>query len=290
MGTGDLKVPHQQMADHRFSARQGINAAAGAIRRQLLAGWILRETGHHRDRRSTGLLEPLTSPEQSIGTTQASPAGTAAALFELNLQGLVRGHNRSDLQAEGGATALRHLQVPLGQLRLNAGIQQQPDPLAAHRLQIPITDGEAIEAVALHVMDARVAPVQRRTVHHIGMGDQATTGGGQQASTGQCITGKAPDLATDSGRHQHQHRKRGGIHPSTTASTCKRRSPLGSTETAVIAQRKRGASCSSCWTSHRRNCWGGTVCGQGNCRSRRRSFTSDIGRTGLRRGHPPGRP
>ena len=66
--------------------------------------------------------------------------------------------------------------MPLTQLGLDAGIQEQADPLGAHRPQGPIPHSKAIKAVTLNVMNPGIAPVEGGPVHHVGMGDQTTAG------------------------------------------------------------------------------------------------------------------
>ena len=119
--------------------------------------------------------------------------------------------HRSDREAKAGTTSIRHLKVTLTQVRLNACIEQQANALLTHRPKRPLACSKTIEPVALHVVNAGVTPVERCPIHHIGMGDQAAAGGCQQASTGQSITGKSPDLATDACRH-HQQRGQGRTH------------------------------------------------------------------------------
>ena len=229
MGAGDLQVAHQQMADHRFRSCQGIHAAPLAVGRQLSTLRILGETGHHGDRRRPGISQTLARPQQRIGALQAAPAGSAGALLQMHSQRHIGAQHRTDLQPQRRPAGLRHLDLALGQLRLDAGIQQQADALPPYRPQQPLPRREAIQAIALHVMDAGIAPVERRTVQHIRVGDQATAGGGQQPGTGQRVTGVAADGTADARGHQHQRghgRCRHGP-TSRTASSCSRRVPSG---------------------------------------------------------------
>ena len=229
MGAGDLQVTHQQMTDHRLRSRQGIHAAPLAVGRQLSALRILGETGHDGDRRRPSSLQPLARPQQCIRAFQAAPAGAAGAPLQMDPQRCIGAQHRSDLQPQGRPAGLRHLDLTLGQLRLDAGIQQQTDALSPHRPQQPVPSRKAIQAVALHVMDAGITPVERRAVHHIRMGDQAAAGSSQQPGAGQRITGVAADGTADARGHKHQRGhgrcRHGPI--SRTASSCSRRVPSG---------------------------------------------------------------
>ena len=205
-------MPHQQMADHRLCTGQSIHTAAGAVRGQLIAGGILREASHHGNGGGPGLLQTFATAQQSIRAAQPPPAHTAAALLQGHLQGLISGEHRTDLQAEGGSAALRHLDLTLGEFGLDPCIQQQTDALPPYRSQRPLPDRETIEAIALHVVDAGITPVERSPVHHIGMGDQTSTGRRQQSSTGKGITGKPTRGAADPCGNHHQQRQRLGTH------------------------------------------------------------------------------
>ena len=219
MGTGDLQMLHQQVTDHRFSTGQRIHATALAIGRQLLTLRILGEAGHHRNRRRPGLLQAIASPQQGIGTAQSPPAGATGTALERHLERRIRCNDRADLQTQGGAAALNHLYLALGQLGLDPGVEQQTDPLLPHRPQGPLTHGKPIEAIALHIEHAGIAPIQRSPVHHIGMGDQAAARCSQQPCRRQGVTGVATDVTTDARGHQHQRWHRCRAHALITAST-----------------------------------------------------------------------
>ena len=290
MGTGNLQMPHKQVTDHRLGPSQGIDATAGAIGRQVIAGGIFREAGHHGNGCGSGLLEAITSTEQRIGRPQTPPAGTTGPPLQGDIQRLIGGHHRPDLQAKGGATPLRHLNLSLGQLRIDTGIEQQANGLTPDRIETPCSGCKTIEAVALHVVDAGIAPVERRTVHHIGVGDQATTGCRQQAGAGEGITGIPTDFTADPRGHQHQHGQRLNGHARTTASTLSQRRPDGSRSTAVMAQRNGSPSRLSCSRTRERSPWAGMDSGQAKRRSSRHSFTSGTDRTALHTAHPPDQP
>ena len=219
VGTGDLQVLHQQVADHRFSTGQSIHATALSIRRQRVTLRILREAGHHCNRRRPGLLQAFTGSQQGIRTPQSPPAGATGTTLKRHLKRRIRGNHRADLQTQAGSAALSHLNLALGQLGLDAGIQQQADPLPSHRPQGPVTHGKPIEAIALHIEHAGIAPIQRSPVHHIGMGDQAAARCSQQACRRQGVTGVATDVTTDARGHQHQRWHRCRAHALITAST-----------------------------------------------------------------------
>ena len=138
--------------------------------------------------------------------------------------------------------------MPLTQLGLDAGIQEQADPLGAHRPQGPIPRSKAIKAVTLNVMNPGVAPVERGPVHHVGMGHQTTAGRRQQPSAWQGIPRKTTHLATNASGHEQQGRQwsstdRRMVHRIKTASTSTRSEVAdasledGSDDTAVMAQR-----------------------------------------------------
>ena len=103
------------------------------------------------------------------------------------------------------------------QLRLDAPIQQQPHPLGRHRAEGDRSGGEAIQAPALHVVDAPVAPVERRRIHHVRMGDQTAAGGRQQPGRGQGISGVAAHGAAHAGG-DHQQGGQGRRRPAHGAS------------------------------------------------------------------------
>ena len=177
MGAGDPQLPAEQMADHRFGASQRIHARALAVGHQGRTAGILRKAGHHGDGRGPSRLQLPASPQQGVRAAELAPAGATGSLAQGDLKGCIGGDHRANLQSEAGATALGHLQVAPAQLLLDTGIEQQTHPLPAHRLQRQRASGEPIQRRSLHVVDARVAPVERRPVHHVGVGDQAATGG-----------------------------------------------------------------------------------------------------------------
>jgi len=247
MGTGDPQLTAEQMADHRLSPRQRIDAAAGAVGRQGSTAVIVGEPRHHRDGRGTGSPELPTRLQQGLGLTQAPPARAAGTGAEADLQGPVGDHHRADVEAQSGPAAVGHLQVALAQLTLDARIEQQPHPLLAHGSQQQLAGRKAVEAGALDVVDAWVTPIQRCTVHHVGMGDQAAAGRSQQPGHGQCIARISPLLTTDPGGDHQQDWQGRRRHTSTTAST---RRPWEST--AVIAQRSgrpRASRTAMIWAS-----------------------------------------
>ena len=57
MGAGDLQLAHQQMTDHRLGTGQRIDATAAAVGLQGITAVVIRETGHHRNRRGALLLQ-----------------------------------------------------------------------------------------------------------------------------------------------------------------------------------------------------------------------------------------
>ena len=103
--------------------------------------------------------------------------------------------------------------MALTQLGFDAGIQQQPNALTTHRPQRPIPRRDAIEGVALHVMNALITPVERSPIHHIGMGDQASTGGSKQPGAGQSVAGKTTNFTTNPGGKHQQGRRWGTTGP-----------------------------------------------------------------------------
>ena len=295
MRTRDLQMLDQQMTDHRLGSGQGINATTVPIGRQSLALRIVGEACHNRDRGGTSSHETLSGPQECIRAVKGAPAGSALTQFKVHTQWLISGDHRSDRQAEACATTIGHLKVALTQVGLDPCIQQQTDALLAHGPEHPVASSKTVEAIALHVMNARVTPIERCPVHHIGMGDQATTGCGKQASTGKCIASESPDLAADPRRHHQQGGKNGRHHwvgaaLTSTASTCTNRPPPeGACLRPVIAQRSGSPSALSCFSNQGRKDATGRPSGQ--CQRNRcdASFTSGIDQTALRTKHLPGR-
>ena len=213
-----------------------------AVRLQCGGVGILRKTCDHSNGRRTGSLEPFSGSQQRIRSLHGAPARTALTLLQRHPQRHIAGDHRADLQAECGPTAIGHLQMPLAQISLDAGIQEQSDALTPHGTQPQITCSETVKGISLDVVNAGITPVKGRTVHHIRMRDQTTTGCCQAAGTGQGIARKAADLTADPCGNHHQ----GGewschgvstVGVSTTASTCTHCCPAALTARPVIAQR-----------------------------------------------------
>ena len=122
----------------------------------------------------------------------------------MHTQRLIGADHRVDINAKTGPAALRDLTMSQQQVRFDAGIEQQADALTAPRAQPPGSRGKTIEAITLHVVNARITPVQRGSIDHVGMGDQATAGCRQQAGTWQGISSEPTDLTADARRHDHQ--------------------------------------------------------------------------------------
>ena len=313
MGAGQTELQAQQMADHRFGAGQGIHSAALAVGGQGSAVRVVGEASHHGDGGGPGRLQLPAGPQQRLRPPELSPAHAAGAEAELHVQGLIGDHHRADLEAKRGAATIGHLHVAPAQLLLDAGVKQQADPLAPHRAQSQLARRKAIKAGTLHVVNARVAPVERGPVHHIGMGDEATAGSRQQPCGRQGVTGVTTDGTTDPGGHHQKRRQRrsrstsnaSGIHASTTASICRRVTAVESGAesggvsggvcggvsgglsgvAAVIAQRSGRP-----WAANASRIWGRSGPGRrSSCSRSGTSLISDTDRTGLRRGHPPGR-
>ena len=226
MGAGQAQVATEQVADHRLGAGQPIHATALAVGLQGLTANVIGETGHHGNRGGAQGLEALAGAQQGIGLPQATPAHAAWPPAEAHLQGPVRRDDGANLQAQAGAAALGHLQVSQPQVRLDAGIEQQPEPLAPHRPQGQLASGKAIQGRALHVVNAWIAPIEGGPIHDIGVGHQAATGGRQQPGRRQAIAGIAADgTANPGGDHQQGGKRRGGRHRSITASRRSRPGP-----------------------------------------------------------------
>ena len=204
MGTGQTQLAAEQVANHGFSAGQGIHAAALAVGREGFTVWVVGEAGHHGDRRSPGGFELPASPQQCLRLAQLPPTHATGPKAEAYLQRPIGDHRRPDLQAQGGAATIGHLQMALPQLRLDAGIEQQPHPLPANRLEQQLPRREAIKAGSLHVVDPRITPIERRPIQHIGMGDQAAAGRRQQPRRRQGVTGVATHLTADAGGDHQQ--------------------------------------------------------------------------------------
>ena len=170
MGAGQAQVATEQVADHRLGAGQSIHPTALAVGLQGLTAVVIGETANHGNRRGAQGLEALAGAQQGIGLAQAAPAHAARPAAEAHLQGPVRRDDGANLQAQAGAAALGHLQVSQPQVRLDAGIEQQPEPLAPHRPQGQLARGKAIQGRTLHVVDAGITPVEGGPIHDIGVG------------------------------------------------------------------------------------------------------------------------
>ena len=131
------------------------------------------------------------------------------------------------------------------QLGFDAGIKQHPNPLATLGPQPQRALGKGIKAPTFHVVDAGIAPIEGRPIHHIGMGDQTVARGSQQPGHGQGIAREAPLLAADP-CGDHQQRGQRLAHTSSTASS-RNHCPSGRCSAAVIAQRKGSPWAAKAW-------------------------------------------
>ena len=145
MGTGQIQLTAQPVADHRLGTSQGINAAPLAVGRQGLAIGVIRKAGNHGDGRGTGIAQALPSLQQDVGTRQLAPAGPALPLAQADADRSRSGFHRTQAQPEAGPATVGHLEVPQPQVLLDTGIQQQANALRANRLECQFCSRETIE-------------------------------------------------------------------------------------------------------------------------------------------------
>ncbi len=212
MGTGHPKGTHHQMANHRFGPANRINTlplTIGQIEEAVICAAVLGEAGDHGDRRrALGLDRVLGRPQQTIRLGHAPPGGPRTGQVQGHAEGAIGQDRIGDRQPPGRPRRVNHLQMPPPQFRLNALIQNHPNPLVMHGQQPPIPSGKAIQAKPFHIQRVGDRPGELGPVEHIGMGDQHIGNGGDRPGHGQRIPGIAPDRRPNPRRHQQRRHKR----------------------------------------------------------------------------------
>jgi len=182
---------------------QGIHPIALAVGLQGVAAGVFGEAGHHRDRGGSFERSRSAGAQQGIGAS-SWPSSRRWALATAHPDGLIGGHHRSDREAQGARQASATCRWRSCNSGSIAASKSRPRRCWRTGARARAAAGKAIERPALHVVEAGIAPVEGGPIHHIGMGDQAAAGGGQQPRCRQAVAGKTADLAADPGRDQQQ--------------------------------------------------------------------------------------
>ena len=242
MGTGEAELLGHQVTDHGLGTGQCIHASTAAVSREGRAVRIIRKTRHNRNGCGTSALQSRRGPQECIRPPEPSPTRPTGPALQRDLQGHIGPHDWPDLKTKAGSTGIGHLQVAQLQIVLNRRIQQQTHPLPSHGPEGEFGGSKPIEGRSLHIEDAAIRPVERCPVHHIGMGDQAASGSGQQPCRRQgipCITAKltADPGGDDQDAGENLLLQLGAAHGRSDLVISIASMTRRSSETAVIAQR-----------------------------------------------------